>query len=167
MPTRGRATTTAVSRVRFLDWRVGRSAHWSVRAPIGSGATSIIEAQLDGCVIQENWLPHGRVAREELQHLQHGHQHVGAVLRRYARHHHALQGRFKDDGNLFYEADQFGTANKLRMTFFNQGPNQVRQLGHISTDGGKTWTVTFDLTYVRKKTPEHDACIDGYDGSTD
>jgi hypothetical protein len=36
------------------------------------------------------------------------------------------------------------------MTFFNQGPNQVRQLGHISTDGGKTWTVTFDLTYVRK-----------------
>ena len=44
--------------------------------------------------------------------------------------------------------------NKVRMTFFNQGPNQVRQLGHISTDGGKTWTVTFDLTYVRKnKTP--------------
>jgi len=29
-------------------------------------------------------------------------------------------------------------------------PNQVRQLGHVSTDGGKTWTVSFDLTYVRK-----------------
>ena len=36
------------------------------------------------------------------------------------------------------------------MTFFNQSPNQVRQLGHVSTDGGKTWTVSFDLTYVRK-----------------
>jgi hypothetical protein len=49
------------------------------------------------------------------------------------------------------EADQFGNATtKIRMTFFNEGPNQVRQLGHQSKDGGKTWTVTFDLTYVRK-----------------
>ena len=50
-----------------------------------------------------------------------------------------------------YEADQFGSANKIRMTFFNQGPDQVRQLGHLSTDGGKTWSVSFDLTYIRKK----------------
>ena len=61
------------------------------------------------------------------------------------------KGAFRDDGNLYYEADQFGTTNKVRMTFFNQGPNQVRQLGHVSTDGGKTWTVSFDLTYVRNK----------------
>jgi hypothetical protein len=27
----------------------------------------------------------------------------------------------------------------------------VRQLGHLSTDGGKTWSVSFDLTYIRKK----------------
>jgi tetratricopeptide (TPR) repeat protein len=59
-------------------------------------------------------------------------------------------GEFRDDGNLYYEADQFGTGSKLRMTFFNQGPNQVRQLGHTSTDGGKTWTVSYDLTYIRK-----------------
>ena len=49
------------------------------------------------------------------------------------------------------EAVQFGTSNKIRMTFFNQGPTQVRQLGETSTDGGKTWTVSYDLTYVRKK----------------
>ena len=60
-------------------------------------------------------------------------------------------GSFHDDGNLYYEADQFGTSNKVRMTFFNQGANQVRQLGQLSTDGGKTWAVTYDLTYVRKK----------------
>jgi len=61
-----------------------------------------------------------------------------------------MRTRTPDDGNLYYEADQFASPNKIRMTFFNQGPNQVRQLGHVSTDGGKTWTVSFDLTYVRK-----------------
>jgi hypothetical protein len=60
-------------------------------------------------------------------------------------------GTFHADGNLYYEATQFGSTNKIRMTFFNQGPAQVRQLGHISSDGGKTWAVSFDLTYVRKK----------------
>ena len=60
------------------------------------------------------------------------------------------KGSFREDGNLYFEADQFGTSNKIRMTFYNQGPNQVRQLGHISADDGKTWTVSFDLTYVRK-----------------
>ena len=42
------------------------------------------------------------------------------------------------------------SAGKVRMTFFNQGPNQVRQLGQISTDGGQTWGVSYDLTYIRK-----------------
>jgi len=36
------------------------------------------------------------------------------------------------------------------MTFFNQGKDQVRQLGQTSSDNGKTWTVTYDLTYIRK-----------------
>jgi hypothetical protein len=59
-------------------------------------------------------------------------------------------GTFHDDGNLYYEATQFGTSNRIRMTFFNQGPTQVRRLGHVSTDDGETWAVSFDLTYVRK-----------------
>ena len=40
-------------------------------------------------------------------------------------------GAFHDDGHLYFEATQFGTTNRLRMTFFNQGPSEVRQLGHI------------------------------------
>ena len=59
-------------------------------------------------------------------------------------------GAFDEDGNLRFEADQFGTSNKVKMTFFPKGANEVRQLGEMSTDGGKTWTITFDLTYVRK-----------------
>lgn len=40
---------------------------------------------------------------------------------------------------------------KVRMTFFNQGPDQVRQLGEQSVDGGKTWTTSYDLVYRRRK----------------
>ncbi len=29
-------------------------------------------------------------------------------------------------------------------------PNRVRQLWEVSADGGKTWEVAFDGTYVRK-----------------
>ena len=52
-------------RFRAFDFWIGE---WDVqptgaqRAPLGSGATSIIERQLEGCVIQENWLPPGGVA---------------------------------------------------------------------------------------------------------
>ncbi len=121
------------------------------RAPIGQGATSIIERQLDGCVIQENWLPPGgngagksfNIYNTVTKQWEQYYVDTRGTITRYT-------GTFHDDGNLYYEADQFGSTNKIRMTFFNQGPNQVRQLGHVSTDGGKTWSVSFDLTYIRK-----------------
>lgn len=129
------------------DWDVQQTG--VPRAP--QGASSHIERILDGCVIFENWNPgsagpsgksfntFNTTTRKWEQYWVDG---TGRIT-------HYI-GEFRDDGNLYYEADQFGSSNKLRMTFFNQGPTQVRQLGHISTDGGKTWTVSFDLTYVKK-----------------
>jgi len=121
------------------------------RAPMGSGATSIVERQLDGCVIQENWLPLGGVGAGKSFNI------YNSVTKQWEQYYvdtratiTLYKGAFREDGNLYYEADQFASPNKIRMTFFNQGPTQVRQLGHVSTDGGKTWTVSFDLTYVRK-----------------
>ena len=131
------------------EWDVQPTGN--VRAPIGQGATSVIEAQLAGCVIQENWMPNGPVAVGKSFNI------YNTATKMWEQYYvdsrgtvTHYKGAFKDDGNLYFEADQLGAGNKVRMTFFNQGPNQVRQLGHISTDGGKTWTVTFDLTYVRK-----------------
>jgi hypothetical protein len=122
------------------------------RGPIGSGASSVIERQLDGCVIQENWLPPGPGAGKSFNIYNN-------VTKQWEQYYVDARGTithytgtFHDDGNLYFEATQFGTSSRIRMTFFNQGPSQVRQLGHISNDGGKTWTVTFDLTYMRKKT---------------
>jgi tetratricopeptide (TPR) repeat protein len=119
------------------------------RAPVG--ATSRIERQLDGCVILENWEPPAGVPGKSFNICNRATQKweqywtdARGTITHYV-------GVFKEDGNLYYEADQFGTGSKIRMTFFNQGPDQVRQLGQTSTDGGKTWAVSYDLTYVRKK----------------
>jgi hypothetical protein len=38
-----------------------------------------------------------------------------------------------------------------KLTFTRIDENRVRQLGENSSDGGKTWTVAYDLLYVRKK----------------
>lgn len=142
------------ARFRQFDFWIGE---WDVqptaatRTPIGTGATSIIEKQLEGCVIQENWMPPGGTTGKSFNIFNRGTgQWEQYWVDQSGRITH-YKGAFKDDGHLYYEAEQFGGKSKVRMTFFNQGPNQVRQLGHISTDGGKTWTVSFDLTYVRKK----------------
>jgi hypothetical protein len=131
------------------EWDV--QATGPTRAPMGSGATSIVERQLDGCVIQENWLPPGGAGAGKSFNI------YNSVSKQWEQYYvdtratiTHYKGTFREDGNLYYEADQFASSNKIRMTFFNQGSNQVRQLGHVSTDGGKTWTVSFDLTYVRK-----------------
>ena len=131
------------------EWDVQPTA--GPRGPIGTGATSIVESQLGGCVVQENWMPNGKIAMGKSFNVLNKSTKLWEqyyVDTRGAITHY--RGSFKDDGNLYFEADQAATGQKVRMTFFNQGPNQVRQLGQMSTDGGKTWTVTFDLTYVRK-----------------
>jgi len=144
----------ADARFHQFDFWIGE---WDVqptgptRAPIGSGSTSIIQAQLEGCVIQENWQPLGGIGAGKSFNI------YNTTTRLWEQYYVDSRGTithytgsFHDDGNLYYEANQFGSSSKVRMTFFNQGPNQVRQLGQLSTDGGKTWTVTYDLTYIRK-----------------
>lgn len=53
---------------------------------------------------------------------------------------------------VFYSYDHAHDAAPYiqRLTFFNLGPNEVRQFSQRSSDGGKTWTVSYDLQYIRK-----------------
>jgi len=39
----------------------------------------------------------------------------------------------------------------MRLTFFNLGPDKVRQFAQISKDNGNTWATKYDLEYRRKK----------------
>jgi hypothetical protein len=47
-----------------------------------------------------------------------------------------------------------GTGILLRLTFFNIDADTVRQFAEQSTDGGTTWTVSYDFKYVRKVSPK-------------
>jgi hypothetical protein len=37
-----------------------------------------------------------------------------------------------------------------RLAFFNLSPDRVRRYSELSSDAGKSWTVDYDLTYIRK-----------------
>lgn len=62
-------------------------------------------------------------------------------------------GEYKDSAMHFEYETKDAKGNKLigRFIFYNQGPKQVRQFNEISKDEGKTWTTSYDFTYIRKK----------------
>jgi len=64
-----------------------------------------------------------------------------------------VNGEYKDGVMRFDFETTDAQNNKLlgRFSFFNQGPEQVRQLNETSADGGKTWTIVYDFTYKRIK----------------
>jgi hypothetical protein len=143
---------------RALDFWIG---DWDVR-PAGAPASrppskSHIERVEDGCVIAEFYTtPQGYSGRSINAY--------DAVKKRWQQvwmdnqggvHNYFGQAR---DGNVYYEADEVHVPGqprlvKAKMTFFNQGKDQVRQLGEQSADEGKTWTTAYDLIYTRR-TPQ-------------
>ena len=140
---------------RQLDFWIGEWDVTQTGVPAGVNAShSRIESVENGCVIAEYYdTPLGYAGRSynayepnRKRWEQFWVDNVGGV------HHYSGTGR---DGNMYYEAEftppgaKAPTRNK--MTFFNQGPDQVRQLGEQSTDGGHTWAVTYDLTYRRRR----------------
>lgn len=64
-----------------------------------------------------------------------------------------LNGEYRD-GAMRFEYSTTDAQGKVTLThfhFYNESPDQVRQLFQTSTDNGATWTVGYDFTYVRKK----------------
>jgi hypothetical protein len=64
-----------------------------------------------------------------------------------------LNGEYRDGAMRFEFESLDKNAKKIlvHFHFYNQGPDKVRQLHQTSADDGKTWTVTYDFTYIRKK----------------
>ena len=139
---------------RQFDFWVGE---WNV-IPTSGGlpqGTSRIEKELGSCVIWENWTSLGtpyagksyNVYNASLKRWeQFWVDNVGGMIHFY--------GGLKD-GVMDYWTDDIPQPNggKLRrhLQFFNQGPDKVRQFSQGSTDGGKTWHVEYDFTYLRKQ----------------
>jgi len=136
---------------RGMDFWIGE---WEVEPAQGKPAgKSKIELVLDGCIVLENWTGANGYAGKSFN-LFHGDSfkweqiwvdNQGQVTR--------YEGEAKD-GNIYYRTESVGSDGKKalgRMTFFPKGPDQVRQFGEKSADGGSTWTVEYDLLYERKK----------------
>ena len=136
---------------RQFDFWVGE---WDVRTPQGLHAgTSSVQKILGGCVILENWTgaaSQGKsfnVYNTALKKWQQYWVSDSGVTTLYSGELVGNQMRY-----LAEAGPQNGNAAQ-RLTFTKIDDNTVRQLGEVSSDGGKTWTVSYDLLYVRKRSP--------------
>lgn len=137
---------------RQLDFWVGE---WDVRTTDGGqeAGKSRVERILGGCVVAENWTGRTRTGTYEGKSF----NTYRADLRQWEQVWVDELGTFAvfrgvwRDGALRYEQEEGGKPGMTsRMTFFALPTGTVRQLGESSSDGGKTWKATFDLTYRRK-----------------
>jgi tetratricopeptide (TPR) repeat protein len=138
---------------REFDFWIGE---WNVSSTQGAtpAGNSKIELILDDCVIQENWSSLNSPYTGKSYNI------YNAALKRWEQYwvdsvggNIFFHGGLKD-GVMDYWTDEIpqpgGTVLKRRLQFFKLGPDTVRQFSQGSTDGGKTWHVEYDLTYVRR-----------------
>lgn len=121
-----------------------------------SVGTSHISKEMAGCVVWENWKSAGS-------------PYFGKSYNTYNVNLHRWEQYWVDSGagTIFFHGNRAGevmdywaddvpqpNGEMLRrhLQFFNLGPDKVRQFSQGSRDGGKTWTVEYDLTYNRHKT---------------
>lgn len=135
---------------RQFDFWVG---HWDVQNNGQQAGTNHIEPILDGCVLLENWTSARGGAGKSFNFYdastgrwqQTWVDSTGNVLNLY--------GEYRDNALRFSGETRArdGTRTMHRLTFFNLGPQRVRQLWEQSTDDGKTWNTVWDGTYIRRE----------------
>ncbi len=138
---------------RQFDFWVG---DWDVY-PTGKDAqvaTSKIERLYGGCVIRENWMPLKGAP--------------GGSINSYDGADKIWRQTWADAGNSWVEfkggfadgamvltgswrgSGAKGTDALTRMTYTKDMSGAVRQFGEQSSDGGKTWSASFDFNYRPK-----------------
>ena len=141
----------ALPEYKQFDFWVGS---WNVEDTQGHAVGSNVISRLEqGCVLMENWTGLQGGTGKSLNFYD-------AATRRWRQtwvsstgNVNEYQGEFKD-GAMRFEGKLSGrgggSTTLLRLTFFNLGPDRVRQFSESSADGGKTWSVNYDFIYVRK-----------------
>lgn len=135
---------------RQFDFWVG---DWDVFTPQGQKAgTNSIQLFSNGCGLMENWTNTVGGDGKSINFYDPGtgkwyQSWIGSTggALRYA-------GSFKD-GAMRFEGETIANGKKTlqKLTFFKLDDNTVRQLFEASNDDGKTWAITYDLKYIRKK----------------
>ena len=136
---------------RQFDFWVGE---WDVQNPQGQPAgTNSVQLILGDCVVFENWTGArgGQGKSFNVYNAAAGRwqqtwvDNSGSVLE--------LRGEYRDN-QMRFTGETKGADGRVtleRLTFTRVSADRVRQFWEQSADGGKTWTVAFDGTYIRKK----------------
>lgn len=137
---------------RQFDFWIG---DWDVFNTNGQKVgTNLIQSFSEGCALMENWTASvGGSNGKSINYYdastgkwyQHWIGSGGGALR--------YEGGFKENA-IRYEGSTIGQDGKKtlhKLTFSKIDENTVRQFAESSTDEGKTWTITYDFKYVRKK----------------
>lgn len=143
---------------RQFDFWIGE---WEAFGKKGQKAgDSKISLMLDSCTILEEWT--SASIQSGLRFAGKSYNMYNAAKKRWQQYWvdntgsitEYFNGRY-EDGKMIVQTDNMKVSDTAwliqRMTFYNLGPDKVRQHGENSSDGGKTWTTSFDLEYRRKK----------------
>lgn len=139
-----------VPEARQFDFWVGEWDVYNVQG-IQSG-TNKIERILGDCVILENWTDRfgsqgksfNKYNRDKKRWEQYWVDEQGSTTHFWGK----LEGK-----NMVFHAEAPQPDEKMgerKLVFYNLGPDKLRQFSQITTDGGKTWSTEYDLTYVRR-----------------
>ena len=135
---------------RQFDYWVG---DWDVYNKFGGASGhNRVQLILGDCVVEENWTSRlsgaGKSFSKYNPHARRWEQYWVDDQGDTTFFHGQLEGT-----NLVFHAetsDSNGAPTLRRLTFFRLGRDKVRQFSEMSTDGGKSWTPEYDLTYVRR-----------------
>ena len=135
---------------RQFDFWVGE---WQVKSPEGAAAgTNSITIENGDCWVHEHWVGAMGGNGESFNFY-------NPTTKKWHQTWVDDQGQVAEfdgelrDGAMVMEGYRQGTDGSripARLTLTPRPDGSVRQLGENSTDGGKTWSILYDLTYVRK-----------------
>lgn len=135
---------------RGFDFWVG---DWNVIGKTGQqlGVNKVVMLA-DGCIIEENWEAGGGGIGKSFNFYNPSTKKWHQSYMDNTGGNWMMDGELRD-GVLRYEGAIYTPTGKtlVHMTFYNMGPDKVRQTAETSTDDGKTWTAVWDGMYVRKK----------------
>src|SRR5260221_319082 len=121
---------------------------------------SKIELILDSCIILENWTSASVI--KGIKYAGKSYNSYNAATKKWQQYWVDNVGGVTEYFDGYYENNKMvlqtvnvkqpdGSFKIQKITFFNLGPDKVRQFGESSMDEGKIWKTDFDLEYRRKK----------------
>jgi hypothetical protein len=143
---------------RQFDFWIGEWEAFNINGQ--KAGDSKIELILDSCIILENWTSTAVI--KGLRYAGKSYNTWNSTTKRWQQYWVDNTGSIISYFDGHYENNKMimqtlapqqsiDSFKILRMTFYNLGPDKVRQHGESSANGGKTWKTDFDLEYRRKK----------------